>query len=83
MSEELKKQLTTTLGELFKASSQWAKLIVAADNHLQASSNIKEVELLDLSLSKLRQVGEEAEEIQSHWHFLDFFMEKFLLETMS
>ena len=69
MSEELKKELTTTLGELSKASSQGAKIIVAADNHLQASSNIKENELLDMNLSKLRQVGEEAEEVQSHWHF--------------
>ena len=68
MDEDLKKGLAAILSELSKASSQGSKVIMAAEAWLKESSNMKEMELLDLNLSKLRQVAEEAEEVQSHWH---------------
>ena len=58
--------MATTLAELSRAASQGAKVVVAADNVLTAAASIKEVELLDLNLGKLRQISEEAEEVNQN-----------------
>ena len=42
--------------------------MVQAEKVLHEATNMKEMELLDMNLSRLRTVAEEAEEVQSHWH---------------
>ena len=65
MSDDQKKQLQATLQELSKASSLGAKVISNGENVLQNASNIKEVELLDMNMTKLREIAEHAEEVQT------------------
>ena len=63
VTDEQKKLMASTLAELSKASSQGAKVIAIADSTLTSASSIREVELLDMNLGKLRQISEEAEEV--------------------
>ena len=59
----MKGDLTTSLQELSKASAQSAKLLVSAEGVLAKVNSLGDGEIIEMNLTKLRQVSEEAEEV--------------------
>ena len=61
MSEEQKNKLTQAMNDLNKYNTSIAKIITAAETYL--SGNPSNADVMMMNLDKLKEIGEESEEV--------------------